>query len=270
MRSSRYILSSSVAHTSIAIGIAVAIKRYVHTNYVLRVVGAIGVKVTAFLKTYVNVSYRARSRRRRIRAPAAVYRWLTVEVSPVFSHPIASRIAFSPFASLFLSILYHRSFCMRNVSRGMLVARETSDWPRITSGDIRRDRVPAKAHAVVLTSGSVITRDYATPKRRPLRSRRVYGTTVRRNYCVFSELVALPTAFRESSLCKLRTCYIMLVLTRAVSLEKINVEATTETHGEHLSNFIKFHEICVCVCVCARARARARTHTHAHTRTCII
>ena len=86
---SRYILPSSVAHTSIAIEIAVAIERcYVvtyifHGRYVLWIVGVIGVKVTVFLKTYVNVSYRARSAGTVEFTPAAVYRWLTVQVSPV-------------------------------------------------------------------------------------------------------------------------------------------------------------------------------------------
>jgi len=114
---SRYILPSSVAHTSIAIEIAVAIERcYVvtyifHGRYVLWIVGVIGVKVTVFLKTYVNVSYRALSRHRRIHACGGLPLAYRPSI-PGLALDCAEDCCFLPVCvSFFLSILYwHVSF----------------------------------------------------------------------------------------------------------------------------------------------------------------
>lgn len=135
---------------------------------------------------------------------------------PVFSRPrIAPRtVAFSPVG---LRPLFPLDFIpTRRALPFVLYAqrepRECSSRVRhrtdrglhpVISGVIAPRRKLTKA--AVLTSGSVITRDYATPKRRALRLHdRVHGTTVDllgRNYSVFSELVALPTAVPRRQLC---------------------------------------------------------------------
>ena len=125
----------------------------------------------------------------------------------------------------------------------MLVARETPDWPRITSvisGAIASRRKLTKA--VVLTSGNVITRDYATSKRRSLRLHdSVHGTTVDlgRNYSVFSELVALSTAVLRRQLVQIAYPWHHARVLTCVSFHlRRGVEATAKIHGVHMSNFI--------------------------------
>lgn len=91
-----------------------------HGLYVLWVVGAIGVKVTAFLKTYVNVSYRTRSRRHRIRAHGVLPLAYRPSIPDLFSLYCTEDLVL-----LFLLILYRRAAVLyaQREPRGILASR---------------------------------------------------------------------------------------------------------------------------------------------------
>lgn len=184
--------------------------------------GGIGVKVTAFLKTYVNVSYRARSRRRS--RPQRFTVWLTVKVSPIFP---PYRAEDRCLLSLFLSILYRRA-AFRFVCTTW--AAECSSRVRHRTDRGLHPWYPARSRpSDAHESGRTYLRkrDYARLRDAENGVPYVYTTVYTGQRSTSDGITAFSPSwshsllrFRGGSSCKLHTPFITLVLTRAVSLEK--------------------------------------------------